>query len=117
MWPSSTGASALPRDDSRDPGKRGTCGAALSPTVAARLMDALRESSSRRDAAHSVADLTAREREVLALLSRGLSNAEIAAELFLVEGAVKGNISGIFTRLGVPNRVEAAVPAYQASIA
>lgn len=49
--------------------------------------------------------------------SGGLSNAGIAAELFLVEGTVKGYISGIFARLGVRNRVEAAVLAHQAGIA
>lgn len=54
----------------------------------------------------ATADLTAREREVLSLLARGRSNAEIAAELFLVAGIVKGYVSAIFTRLGVRNRVE-----------
>ncbi|MFT4136341.1 response regulator [Microbacterium sp.] len=92
-------------------------GAALSPAIAAHLIDVLRVSA-QRPARRTVAaaDLTAREREVLSLLARGKSNAEIAAELFLVEGTVKGYVSGIFTRLGVRNRVEAAIKAHEAGI-
>ncbi|WP_245579779.1 response regulator [Brevibacterium album] len=91
-------------------------GAALSPAVAGHLMDALGASLPAAQAGDRLSALTAREREVLVLLARGLSNAEIAAELFLVEGTVKGYIRGIFTRLGVRNRVEAAVLAHQAGL-
>jgi DNA-binding NarL/FixJ family response regulator len=88
-------------------------GAVLSPLVARRVINGLRRGgpSSRR-----VATLTDREREVLALLATGLSNAEIARRLHLVEGTVKGYVSAILPRLGARNRVQAAIIAYEAEL-
>lgn len=60
--------------------------------------------------------LTAREREVLALVGQGLSNAEIARRLHLVEGTVKGHVSAVLDRLAVGNRVQAAIVAYEAGL-
>ncbi|WP_017539730.1 response regulator transcription factor, partial [Nocardiopsis halophila] len=60
--------------------------------------------------------LSPREREVLALVGQGLSNAEIARRLHLVEDTVKTHVSSVFTRLGVSNRVQAAVLAYEAGL-
>ncbi len=53
--------------------------------------------------------LSDREREVLRLMTRGFSNADIAQELFLSEGTVKNYVSSIFTKLGVSDRTQAAV--------
>lgn len=53
--------------------------------------------------------LSVREREVLRLLAHGLSNAQIAAQLFLSEGTVRNYASGIFIKLGVTDRTQAAV--------
>lgn len=58
-------------------------------------------------------DLTRREREVLAALSRGLSNREIAAELQLAESTVKLHLSTLMAKLGVTSRVQALVRAHQ----
>lgn len=53
--------------------------------------------------------LTAREREVLALLARGSSNADIARKLFLSEGTVRNHMTSVFEKLGVADRTQAAV--------
>ena len=60
--------------------------------------------------------LTPREGQVLALLGAGLSNAEIAGRLHIVEGTVKAYVSAILTRLDIRNRVQAAVIAYEAGL-
>ncbi|GAA4613611.1 hypothetical protein GCM10023195_59010 [Actinoallomurus liliacearum] len=93
-------------------------GACLSPQVARRVITELnREGLSRRTEARSrLGTLTGREREVLALVGGGLSNAQIARRLHLVEGTVKAYVSAIFTRLGVRNRVQAAILAYEAGL-
>ncbi len=58
----------------------------------------------------SIADrLSEREREVLGLLAHGLSNADIAARLYLSEGTVRNYVSAIFSKLGVTDRTQAAV--------
>lgn len=93
-------------------------GAYLSPAIARRVITRL---GTRQFGRHAVArerarELTAREREVLALVGAGLSNAEIARRLHVVEGTVKGYVSQILTRLGLKNRVQAAILAYEAGL-
>lgn len=63
-----------------------------------------------------LAALTPKEQEVLALLESGMSNADIAARLFIVEGTVKAHVSTILGRLDVKNRVQAAIVAYEAGL-
>ncbi|WP_460750748.1 response regulator [Nocardiopsis oceani] len=93
-------------------------GAFLSPKVARRVLDGLdhERSTGRLHARERLAELSEREREVLALLGAGLSNGEIGVRLFLTEGTVKGHVSAILLRLDVRNRVEAAVLAYEAGV-
>ncbi|MFD0821494.1 response regulator [Micromonospora zhanjiangensis] len=89
----------------------------LSPPVARRVIDLNGGRMARRPAARlRTAALTEREREVLALVGAGLSTAEIAARLFLVEGTVKSYLSSIFVRLEVRNRVQAAIVAHEAGL-
>lgn len=89
-------------------------GAYLSPRMARRVLDLFTRGRHRspvpRDA---VAALTGRERTVLGLVGAGLSNAEIGRELHLVEGTVKAHVSAILDRLGVRNRVQAAIVAHE----
>ncbi|SPE63817.1 Transcriptional regulatory protein LiaR [Streptomyces netropsis] len=94
----------------------GAGGAYLSPRVAARVIAGIRAHRS----AHphrSLDRLTQRERDVLAGLAAGLSNAEIATRLHLVEGTVKAHVSAVLTKLGARNRVEAAIAAHEAGLA
>ncbi|MGW3997962.1 response regulator [Amycolatopsis sp. NPDC004772] len=90
----------------------------LSPKVAQRVIARLSGGQLARAAAarERIAALTPREREVLTLLGSGLSNADIAAKMFVVEGTVKAHVSTILTRLGAKNRVQAAITAYEAGL-
>ncbi|MBM7789186.1 response regulator transcription factor [Tenggerimyces flavus] len=90
----------------------------LSPTVARQVINQLSGTAYARgeEARALLGQLTDREREVLALVGQGLSNAEIARRLHLVEGTVKSYVSTILTRLDAKNRVQAAILAYEAGL-
>lgn len=92
--------------------------AALSPRIAKRLVDKIRslDHGRRTEAASMIAELTPRERDVLSLVGAGDSNAEIAEELVLTAATVKGHMTSIMLKLGVRNRVEAALIAYQSGM-
>ena len=83
----------------------------ISPQVTVRLLRPLTASTATSDRPAATA-LTAREREVAGLVATGRSNAEIAAELHISAGTVKGHRAAIHTRLGTHNRVEIAVRAH-----
>ncbi|MGH3876564.1 MAG: response regulator [Actinophytocola sp.] len=89
----------------------------LSPAVAHRVIRNYRTVGvSATQARQRVATLTERERDVLALLGAGRSNAEIANTLYIVEGTVKAHVSAILDKLGARNRVQAAILAYEAGL-
>jgi DNA-binding NarL/FixJ family response regulator len=87
-------------------------GSWLDPRVTPRLLAVLRAAPAARPQPDPFDRLTEREAEVLALIARGATNLEIAAELFLSERTVKGHVSSIFTKLGARDRAAAIVLAY-----
>ena len=89
----------------------------LSPAAARRLVAASADSQPARERARKlVAALTEREVEVLTGLGEGLSNAQIAARLYLSEATVKGYVSRMLDKLGVDNRTQAGLLAHDAGI-
>ncbi len=98
--------------------------ALLSPAITRRLVEAFAPRMSARAGtagagpAHGdLSALTPRELEVLRLIARGMSNAEIAAELTLSEATVKTHVARILTKLGLRDRVQAVVLAYETGLA
>ena len=87
--------------------------ALIAPAVTRAVIEELGRRPARSELATRLDDLTPREREVLALLARGLSNAEIAAELVVGEGTVKTHVAHVLAKLGVRDRVQAVVFAYE----
>jgi DNA-binding NarL/FixJ family response regulator len=85
------------------------------PAATQRLLDRFVQQGEPREPP-AVGELTDREREILELLARGLSNAEIAERLFLSEATVKSHVSAILRKLGVRDRVQAVIAAYEAGI-
>jgi DNA-binding NarL/FixJ family response regulator len=90
----------------------------LSPAAARRLIAASGDGQQARDRARRLAaTLTEREAEVLAGLGEGLSNAQIAARLYLSEATVKGYVSRMLDKLGCANRTQAGLLAHDAGLA
>ncbi|MEU6883477.1 response regulator transcription factor [Streptomyces sp. NPDC046712] len=92
--------------------------ALLAPTVTKRLITEFAKAaeSPRPPALAQVGDLTERETEVLVLIAQGLSNAEIADHLVVAESTIKTHVSRILVKLGLRDRTQAAVFAYEARL-
>jgi len=92
--------------------------ALLAPSVTRRVIEEFvrRPPSSVRALPAKLEDLTARELEVLKLLARGLSNAEIAKELFVSETTVKTHVAHVLMKLDLRDRVQAVVLAYESGL-
>jgi DNA-binding NarL/FixJ family response regulator len=86
--------------------------ALLSPAITRRVIRQFTRIP-RGSASGAADDLTARERDVLRLIARGLSNAEIAGELYLSEGTVKTHVTHVLQKLGLRDRVQAVVFAFE----
>jgi len=92
--------------------------ALLAPSITRRLLDrfATLPPPGWRGRSGSLAALTGRELEVLTLLAAGLANAEIAARLYIGEATVKSHVSHLLSKLGVRDRVQAVIVAYEAGL-
>jgi DNA-binding NarL/FixJ family response regulator len=91
--------------------------ALLAPSITRRLVERFaRPDPASNGKGGDLSSLTAREREVVALMARGLSNAEIADRLFLSEATVKTHVARILPKLGLRDRVQAVVFAYESGL-
>jgi DNA-binding NarL/FixJ family response regulator len=91
--------------------------ALLGPTVTRRLLDRFADAGPRTEiGSDPFSAMTPRELEILKLLAAGLSNAEIATRLYLGESTVKTHVSSILRKLGVRDRVQAVIVAFEAGL-
>ncbi|MEV0386194.1 response regulator transcription factor [Nonomuraea sp. NPDC050643] len=92
--------------------------AMLSPSVTKRLLASYadRAPSRAETARRQLAALTGREEDVIRALARGLSNAEVGRELHLTEATVKAHVSRVLAKLGLANRVQAAILVHDADL-
>jgi DNA-binding NarL/FixJ family response regulator len=90
--------------------------ALLGPSAIERLLTRFSPSTDPPAEAVAVGSLTDREAETLQLLASGLSNAEIAAKLVVSEATVKSHVSSVLRKLGVRDRVQAVIAAYDSGL-
>jgi DNA-binding NarL/FixJ family response regulator len=91
-------------------------GSLFAPSVTRRLIERFVDSAPAAAPPANLEQLTAREQEVLRLVARGLSNAEIAAELVVSEHTTKTHVASILQKLDLRNRVQAVVFAYETGL-
>jgi DNA-binding NarL/FixJ family response regulator len=87
--------------------------ALIAPGITARLLEAFANAGPSTRPAQPVEPLTGREEQVLVTVARGLTNSEIADELYITLSTVKTHIASLMAKLGVRNRVEIAIWAYE----
>jgi DNA-binding NarL/FixJ family response regulator len=90
--------------------------AVVAPRITRRLLDRFAGQLAPHPDGGGMAQLTDREREVLLLVAQGMSNAEIAEQLFVAETTVKTHVGRILTKLGLRDRVQAVVLAYETGL-
>jgi DNA-binding NarL/FixJ family response regulator len=91
--------------------------ALLSPSVTRRLVEAFaRRPAAATPSPSQLASLTTRERDVLLLIARGRSNSEIATSLFVSEATVKTHVGNLLAKLGLRDRVQAVILAYETGL-
>jgi DNA-binding NarL/FixJ family response regulator len=90
--------------------------AVFAPAATQRLLERFASASATADAKRNLDHLTEREREILRLIASGLSNAELAERLHLSETTVKTHVSSMLRKLGVRDRVQAVIAAYDAGL-
>jgi DNA-binding NarL/FixJ family response regulator len=91
--------------------------ALLAPSVTMRLIEAFaRRPAAALPSPTRLASLTARERDILLLLARGQTNAEVAAGLFVSEATVKTHVGHLLAKLGLRDRVQAVILAYETGL-
>jgi DNA-binding NarL/FixJ family response regulator len=89
----------------------------LSPSVTGRVIDRMAQQPTPELAAEAKLDeLTPREREVLGLVARGLSNREIATELVVEESTIRSHVKRILMKLGLRDRVQIVIFAYETGV-
>jgi DNA-binding NarL/FixJ family response regulator len=91
-------------------------GSLFSPSVTRRLIEQFAAREAAPEPPQALAELTARELEVLRLIARGLSNAEISERLVVSEHTTKTHVASILQKLGLRNRVQAVVLAYESGV-
>jgi len=97
-------------------GLRDAFGALLAPALTRRLIERYLAAPAPGATSEPAPDLTSREREVWLLIARGLSNQEVGQRLFLSEATVKAHVTRLLAKLGVRDRVQAVVAAYESGL-
>jgi len=91
-------------------------GSLFAPSVTRRLIEEFARRAARREVPPALAELTPRERELLALMARARSNHEIAAELVVSEHTARTHVARVLAKLGLRDRVQAVVLAYETGL-